>query len=79
MHFGGEKGMEKVHGGSPPISSLRGMTGRSAPIALTHSWRDFYGIDLFLGATLQMDYLGNSSTGDERQALRIRRSAEYGS
>lgn len=59
--FGGEKGMERY-------TAARSDIFPTGPDGTLRSNRAFaqaaglYGIDLFLGATLQMDYLGNSST-----------------
>ncbi len=59
--FGGEKGMEKYTEARSDIF----FTGNDGTLRSNRAYAQLaglYGIDLFLGATLQMDYLGNSST-----------------
>ncbi|NLA70848.1 MAG: malonate decarboxylase subunit alpha [Clostridiaceae bacterium] len=59
--FGGEKGMERYTQARSDIFP----TGRDGTLRSNRAFAQIaglYGIDLFLGATLQMDYLGNSST-----------------
>ncbi len=59
--FGGEKGMEKYTEARPDIF----FTGNDGTLRSNRAYAQLaglYGIDLFLGATLQMDYLANSST-----------------
>ena len=59
--FGGEKGMERYTEARSDIfpTGPDGTLRSNRAIAQTAG---LYGIDLFLGATLQMDYLANSST-----------------
>ena len=59
--FGGEKGMERYTAARTDIFP----TGPDGTLRSNRAFAQIaglYGIDLFLGATLQMDYLGNSST-----------------
>ena len=59
--FGGEKGMERYTAARTNIFP----TGPDGTLRSNRAFAQIaglYGIDLFLGATLQMDYLGNSST-----------------
>lgn len=59
--FGGELGMEKYTAARPDIffTGPDGSMRSNRAIAQTAG---LYGMDLFLGGTLQMDYTGNSST-----------------
>lgn len=59
--FGSEVGMNKYTSSRPDIF----FTGRDGSLRSNRTLAQvagLYGVDLFLGATLQMDYLGNSST-----------------
>lgn len=59
--FGGELGMEKYVKARPDIFA----TGRDGSLRSNRTLAQLaglYGIDLFIGSTLQMDYYGNSST-----------------
>ncbi|MBQ6222055.1 MAG: malonate decarboxylase subunit alpha [Solobacterium sp.] len=59
--FGGEVGMEKYTAARPDIF----FTGRDGSLRSNRAAAQvagLYGMDLFLGGTLQMDYAGNSST-----------------
>ncbi len=59
--FGGEVGMEKYAAARPDIF----FTGKDGSLRSNRALAQvagLYGMDLFLGGTLQMDYAGNSST-----------------
>lgn len=59
--FGGELGMERYTQARRDIFSI-GSDGVLRSNRAMAQLAGLYGMDLFLGATLQMDYLGNSST-----------------
>ena len=59
--FGGEIGMERYTEARSDIFPI-GSDGTMRSNRAFAQIAGLYGIDLFLGATLQMDYLGNSST-----------------
>lgn len=59
--FGGELGMNKYATARPDIFFC-GPDGNLRSNRAVAQMAGLYGIDLFLGGTLQMDYLGNSST-----------------
>ncbi|MGI6617525.1 MAG: malonate decarboxylase subunit alpha [Saccharofermentanales bacterium] len=59
--FGGELGMERYTQARRDIFSI-GSDGVLRSNRAVAQLAGLYGMDLFLGATLQMDYLGNSST-----------------
>ena len=59
--FGGELGMEKYTAARPDVF-FTGADGTLRSNRAAAQVAGLYGIDLFLGGTLQMDYAGNSST-----------------
>lgn len=59
--FGGELGMEKYTAARPDIF-FTGVDGALRSNRAIAQIAGLYGMDLFLGGTLQMDYAGNSST-----------------
>ena len=59
--FGGELGMDKYTAARPDIF-FTGPDGALRSNRAVAQIAGLYGMDLFLGGTLQMDYLGNSST-----------------
>lgn len=59
--FGGELGMEKYTAARPDIF-FTGADGTLRSNRAAAQTAGLYGMDLFLGATLQMDYAANSST-----------------
>ncbi len=59
--FGSEGGMEKYTAARPDIF-FTGADGSLRSNRALAQGAGLYGIDLFLGSTLQMDYVGNSST-----------------
>lgn len=59
--FGGELGMDRYTAARPDIF-FTGSDGALRSNRAVAQIAGLYGMDLFLGGTLQMDYLGNSST-----------------
>lgn len=59
--FGGELGMDKYTAARPDIF-FTGADGALRSNRAAAQVAGLYGMDLFLGGTLQMDYVGNSST-----------------
>lgn len=59
--FGGETGMQRYTEARPDIFTI-GSDGSLRSNRAYAQLAGLYGIDLFLGGTLQLDYLGNSST-----------------
>lgn len=59
--FGGELGMDRYTAARPDIF-FTGVDGSLRSNRTMAQVAGLYGADLFLGATLQMDYMGNSST-----------------
>lgn len=59
--FGGEMGMDRYTSARPDIF-FTGPDGSLRSNRAAAQVAGLYGMDLFLGGTLQMDYLGNSST-----------------
>lgn len=59
--FGGELGMERYTAARPDIF-FNGVDGTLRSNRAIAQLAGLYGVDLFLGGTLQMDYQGNSST-----------------